>query len=626
MKRAIGIVLLLNTMMLSVQCQHTVFPDSNHSAMLSNIRDSLDNVVFDIPEKIQVKTDLVHDIKTQEEWDNLTNLIKKWLEDGERNITIRVKTADLVFGDKVVRIENLNYPDANIQIEGNHVKMLPWGKSFDRDNPTSKTINGFYALPYKNFHLNEIVLDDNENELPLYGKTFTTSQTIEEVKEESGIWRFPVNLPDISHADCRDFCILLTRDWTACRHQVVRVNNGYLYFELKSKDSPTPSQDKLDPNKDKIHYNIRPRYRFVNCPLSNDIHFFRDSVFIPIKYKSVYIGKGARLFLFNNCNFCSLTISGFNVVGASKQSVIALNNSVFSDGAWIHNNTFSNLSECAVTVYNCENVRIDSNSIYNTRVGAIACYGTNNVVMNNKLQRIGWMLNTRAITGGGEKLHICNNVIEDFNYGAIACGSTISNDNAPKLTYIIERNEIRYTMKYAKEFMSNTLADAGGIYIGPQCTWGIIRNNVVLNMTGPHYNRGIYLDDGAKNLAIYGNLVMNTANFYDIDLRRCDMYSSGIPDHNTNNMIFHNVMTGSYKFQDSGLVNDHCFGGQNILLGLGGFQKNIVDLKESVPDVIIEGCSYKNDKVTIPKQYEPLLDSIHVDGFVRNHILVRSFR
>ena len=33
-------------------------------------------------------------------------------------------------------------------------------------------------------------------------------------------------------------------------------------------------------------------------------------------------------------------------------------------------------------------------------------------------------------------------------------------------------------------------------------------------------NRGIFCDDGASNISIYGNVILNTPNSYCIDLRQ----------------------------------------------------------------------------------------------------------
>ena len=265
---------------------------------------------------------------------------------------------------------------------------------------------------------------------------------------------------------------------------------------------------------------------------------------------------------------------------------------------------------CVGTAWS-ENVVIANNTITNTWQQAIAGGGKSCTVSGNKLKNIGWFLNTRAITGGGERMYICDNVIEDFNYGAIAVGSTTANEKASKLTYIIERNTVRLTEAYTDSYILNTLADGGGIYIGPQCTQGIIRNNIIENIKGIHSNRGIFLDDGAKNLAVYGNMIINTANSYDIDLRLTSTYADGIPDHNTNNCVFQNIMTGGYRFQDAG-AGSKCVGGDNILLGTGQAQKTVVELKQRAADVKAEG-----------EGLEAVMKKVPVDSFVKKHLKKR---
>ena len=413
------------------------------------------------------------------------------------------------------------------------------------------------------------------------------------------VWRFKINLPDLPEDKCKDFYVLMTRDWTSARHKVVKVQDGWLYYHLDSDDLHSDR----NPNVDWTQYKVRPRYTLINNPVSKGLHVVDGKIYIPKQYKQVRVNKGGQLITFAYCHFNSLEITGFKLNGCGNGTPFGIYSCTFDKGAFIHDNTFSNMSSLAVSTAFNENVVIANNTVTNARVGAITGSGKSTTICGNYLRNIGWMLNTRAITGGGENLHICDNIIEDFNYGAIACGSTIPNNKASKLTYIIERNEIRLTKEFTDAYIQNTLADGGGIYIGPQCTWGIIRNNVVENIKGIHSNRGIFLDDGAKNLAIYGNYVSNTANSYDIDLRLCKTYAKDIPDHNTNNCIFQNILTGSYRFQEKG-SDSHCYGGQNVLLGTGEMQTKVVDLKEA-----------SNDETT--------LKVIPVDKFVRKHITRR---
>lgn len=291
-----------------------------------------------------------------------------------------------------------------------------------------------------------------------------------------------------------------------------------------------------------------------------------------------------------------MEITGFQLNGCGGNGTpIGLYSCTLNQGAFIHHNTFTNISSLSISTANNENVVIADNTIANTREQAIAGRGINTTIARNYLRNIGWMLNTIAITGGGDSLHICDNVIEDFNYSAIAVGSRATTRDSVVLNYIIERNVVRLTKKFTENYVAKSLADGGGIYTGPQCTRGIIRNNVIENIKGIHSNRGIFLDDGSKNLAIYGNLIIGMANSYDIDLRLSREFEKDIPDYNTRNSIFDNILTGGYRFQDAG-KGSRCIGGQNVLLGTGAFQKSVVDVNDVTKDLNRIG-EIKKDKL-----------------------------
>ena len=543
------------------------------------MRDSLDKINIALPEYKEIKADSVILIQSQEEWNNLGNTIKNELRKGYRNIEVKVTVKSLVYGEKMQGLEGLNYPDANIRIQANKTSMIPSGPLLKKNCKAKKGM--FCVYPYTEFDINDIVIGVDNKPLSFYSECFQIETPIEEVVEEGTIdvkntdgtlyktitkvWRFKTDLPDLKESDCKDFYILLTRHWTSMRHQVMKIKNGYLYFYLKSEEAPSLYQMVMDPNSDTKHYRTFPRCRYFNCPVSNDIHIKGDSIYIPKRIKQVRIGKGARLFSVVNSKFKSFDLCGFYVKGAGNLSCVFLYNSTFSDQCWVRDNLFENMSGSTMYVQGCENVCIYNNSIQHTRKNAITCYGNRITIWNNNLKDIGFMYNTMAISFGGTDIHIIENIIEDFNYSGIACGGTSGNNNTPELTYIMEHNVIRHSKDFATNYLEHTVADGGGIYIGPQNTRGIIRNNVIQNITGIHSNRGIFLDDGAKNLFIYGNYVTGTANSYDIDLRYCTTYSAGIPDHNTNNVIIQNVMTGSYRFEERE-DSKSCIVGENVIL------------------------------------------------------------
>lgn len=556
------------------------------NAEIAALRDSLDAIQYDLPKIPKMKCPKkVITIRTQEQWDNLSNNIKETLRQGCKNIYVKVISKTLLYGEMLQGLEGLNYPDVNIIIRANKTTMIPAGPSFSR---TYSDKDGFYSRSYTEFDINDVLLDENNNPISLYGDCFqintpieeVTSEGMEDVKNNDGtlyksivkVWRFKTDLPNMTELECKDFYILLTRHWTSLRHRVKKVENGYLYFYLKSDEAPSLIQMTMDPNSDMKSYKTYPRCRLFNSPVSTGVHVKGGYIYIPNSIKRVIIGKGARLISIVNSKLNSFELSGFNVVGAGNLSCVFVYGSIFTNQCWVRDNSFANMSGSAVLVQNSENVCIYNNRIRFTRRNALSCSGKRVTIWKNALKDIGIMYNTMAISFGGTVVHVLENVVEDFNYSGIACGGTSNNDNAPELTYIVERNVIRHSDDFSKHYLEHTMADGGGIYVGPQNSRGIIRNNVVQDIIGIHSNRGIFLDDGAKNLVIYGNFISGTVNSYDIDLRYCTTYRIGIPDHNTNNIIIQNVMTGTYRFEE-GENSKSCIVGDNVLLN-GGKQNS----------------------------------------------------
>ncbi len=594
------------------------------------LRDSLDAINYPVPKYNQYGCDVTLRVYNQEQWNGVVSWIKKQLASGYKNILVEVRATTLNLQIETDSLIGLKYPEANIRIQGNGVKMIPEGTVYSKQDKNKKKISTHYALPCKDFCLDDVFLDGKNKPLSLYEDYFYIETPIEEVKAEGTedvlnadgslfktiyrIWRFKTDLPDLSETECKDFYILLTRNWTSYRHKVVKVENGFLYFRLKSDDATTLVKMTLSPNSDMTDYRLHPRCRLINSPLSEGVYVKEDTIHIPKGNKRVREGKGAQLLVVKKCNFNSLELSGFNVKGAGNYDCVEIHNCTLNDQLWVRDNSFENMSGRDIRVSVCRNACIYNNQVYGTRMNAVYCTGWNMSVWKNELKNIGYMSQTMALTVSGDKIHVFENVIEDFNYSGISTGGDP--------VCIIEHNIIRYTPGFLKRHKNVTLADGGGIYVNPWCKRGIIRNNVIENITGTGANRGIFLDDGGKNLYIYGNLIMNTANSYDIDLRLCDTYAKQIPNHNTNNAVFHNIMTGGYRFEDRG-AGSNCRGGDNILLGTGKWQRTTTRLSNFKQDIELKGCQYKKGKMIIPKKYGHVLERVHMDSFVRNNISLK---
>lgn len=617
LKRVSKLLFIYIVLFVNYSCAYGAYQQRDTG--LLQLRDSLNRIAYQIPEYKNNDFDRIIYIRNQIDWDKLSKTLSDELKRGARNIEFRVTGKQLVLPVKANSILGMNYPDASVRIVGDKSQFVAEGIVFKRRSQEALSEGDFWVVPYEEFDINDIFIDKKGREIDIKSEVKESTTPLEAYKQEGNdVWRMRTSLPDLDENNCSDFYILITRDWTSARHKVIKVNDGWLYFHLDSDDIHSDR----DPNIDNKLYGISIRYRLINCPVSKGVHVTGGLLYVPKRYKSIRINKGGYLLHLNNCKFGYFEVKGFKLSGLS-QCPIGVYNSTFNSGLFVHHNTFTNLSDFAFSTVNCTNICFSDNTITNTRSRTIGFSGTNFTICRNHLKNIGWMSNTAAIAAGGENLHICDNVIEDFNYSAINCGSRTALRDGVRLTYIIERNLIRLNKEYTNKYYQNTLADGGAIYIGPSCTQGIIRHNVIQDIKGVNGNRGIFLDDGGKNLAIYGNLIVNTENYFDIDLRLVKTLAKDIPDHNTNNSIFYNIMTGGYRFEDAG-EKSNCIGGENILLGVGQYQNQTIDLHQRAADFNIEGCSIsKENKVIIPKKYSKLLDNVSVDPFVYKYIVVK---
>jgi len=377
---------------------------------IAKLRDSLDAIQMTIPQIPKVNGWKVIYVKNQAQWEAMPKTIAEELKNGARNIEVRVTGKGLVLPVKSNSIASLNYPEANVRIVAKGVRMTPEGVELYRSQSRKVVEDGltFWMALYKECDLDIMITDQKGNEIPIREEANQVAGEI--VMDKEGIWKFEINLPNLSEDDCKDFYVLMTRDWTSARHKVVKVKDGWLYYQLDSEDLHSDR----NPNVDWTQYKVRPRYRLINCPVSKGVHIKEGKIYVPWEYKKIRISKGGFLVHVGGCRLNSLEITGFKLNGLGR-CPIGVYHSVFTTGMFVHHNTFSNLSNLAINAAWNENVIFSDNTVTNTRVGVTECGGKNNTIARNRLKNIGWMLNTRAIIGGGDGLHICDNVIEDFN-------------------------------------------------------------------------------------------------------------------------------------------------------------------------------------------------------------------
>lgn len=597
-------------------------------------------------------------VRSQQDWDRIPFVVNEAIKKGDNSILIDIKAKWLEYGkNSSIVLNDINNPSLNLRIKGNGVTLVLAGNSFELNESTT-VVNKHYKIPLKTFSIGTIFFDENFTPIEFKEPVSFVEGKIEPVDEYGcffinqgdrapvaagmafnsntmykryNVYRFYTGLSDLSEQDSKDVYMTLTRQWCSYIHKVVKIEKGYVYFKFVADEAFTNTQKYyLEPDCDITGYQIKPRYRMINRPSSNEAYYQNGMVYIPARYKNVKCSNGGSLIRMNGCVIGSLDIKGINFIGSGVSNVLNFVKTQFKNSATIENNTFEYFNAYAISAVNCSNITVKNNRIFHTRIGAIRV-GNNCkscIVCDNTLKDIGWMGQTSAISIGGDHVIASGNKIEDFIYAAISGGG--SGKKGPNnIVFDISNNEIGYTQYYAGNYLKNTLCDGGAIYIGPQTDRGVIRDNVIYNYCGNGANRAIYLDDGCKNLEIYGNLVLRPTNVdrefrydYDIDLRRCTTYYKEIPDYNTNNYIHDNIITGAYKFEGKG-DNDGCRKGKNYVVETGGAGDNILTVNDSEADIEVGQGVIIDQKLYLSKSAKEIIGKSRISRKVSAFIVYK---
>ena len=117
------------------------------------------------------------------------------------------------------------------------------------------------------------------------------------------------------------------------------------------------------------------------------------------------------------------------------------------------------------------------------------------------------------------------------------------------------------------------MMDGGAIYLFTQNEQAIVRYNSIRNYTGMYGNTGIYLDDGAYNVIVYGNVVLNIENDRNIYSRREAIernpnVTKTVTTSNSGNLIMYNIVDGPCMFVANEICSN-CYQGYNVVFNTG---------------------------------------------------------
>ena len=241
-------------------------------------------------------------------------------------------------------------------------------------------------------------------------------------------------------------------------------------------------------------------------------------------------------------------------------------------------------------VLNCENdgvvssgsLFVDHSSFCDiTKYAVTSIQNSYTDVQHCTFRHIGMRGSNSACVHSRGNAYVANNDFVDFNYCAISLGYISVDKESYLPSSIVENNRISWSKSWGKLMQLYGLCDGGAIYIATNNKRCILRNNVILNFGGHGSNRGIYCDDGAYNVTIYGNVITGTQNSYDIDSRDCSKNPQRQRpvgyDVNTYNYIGYNICSGKLNMHGSSAKkpNNCCFE-NNVIVGVSDSNESVV--------------------------------------------------
>lgn len=528
-------------------CCNVVTKGQDLDASIREKLDSLDKIAPDSYKDVRPKG-CVYTIrvKTQKDFDVINTTITEAITVGKTNIRVIIGNGVFHFREnQIFRSDDIK-PNVSIVIEGKKRTIItsdensnndlsniksPWLEMNYSDGPIEvvNVEDKLCKIPYKN-HLN-VKEKRNLNKVQITEWFRSTVYEVQNI-DDTGIYFFASDLQKVSINGRSGF----------------NVNYDYLYSQNA------------------------PRFRLLDTDIVRSC-------------------SAARMLYMERCSYRQFCLKGLHFVSNKAGGSLITLNDVQSQGFLVSGCTFEHIRGTIMNASNSANITFKKNIVSNTAGDELRFLNncTNVRVNNNSFANCGQSIsNSFCVNCREADYYIANNTFCDFGYCAIGVGIWHGFEKKSYSGGIIEHNEIYFTPYYFAEAWKYMLMDSGAIYTWTQNDEVIIRYNYIHDYTGAGDNRGIFCDDGACNLKIYGNFVLNVSNSYCIDSRMSKDQHYGFTN-NANNLIAHNVVDGSVRFQGYGDKERHSIKGANYVVNGSKTEENeFNNLSVNLQDIEIQ--------------------------------------
>lgn len=473
------------------------------------------------------------EIHSQEDFCSLPKQIKSAVSDGYDAINVNIAKGTYTFDEGHLTFSG--FRNVDVSIEGNG--SLFYGNGIQ----TSDNLSPDYAY-----------LSDGQP-TTFWSEVVQSAELIEVVDKQKNLCR----IKKTAGVKVEKGDYIQISQWFRCPiYEVSEVKDGFIYFVATNLEYILTKLG-WSVNYDHLYGGEKPRYR----------------VFTHCTKKPTYQSKVVNFI--NVSDFSgTLSIHGFHFIGSAYSSwkgVIRISSSQQIQ-ANVTNCTFEGCRNPCVNIQNSRHVVVrDCLFLRNYQGCVVADDDCKNIeVCNNTFldNGLGWT-NTFNISLSGTDFIINSNKLIDFHYGGIGVGCWWNRELNNLVTGDVYNNELYYTPEFYASFMQHSLMDGGAIYVLTQTDGVTIRNNYIHDISGVKDNRGIFCDDGAKNVTITGNVIQRIQNSYCIDLRKVTYVAEKVPDHNTGNTCTDNLVDGDIRFY---LRDETCHESNNKKFGDRGYK------------------------------------------------------
>lgn len=528
-------------------------------------------------------------VNNQAEFDQLQEKLTNTIEAGKRNIHVTLGPGTYVANEKHIFLKDLDAADTKIHIKGNRTFFIPFGKEyhdgdayqggFSIDNSWMSGLKDIETWSYIRYADGLVeVLDTVKNYCRITCKE-----------------AFPDNT-DFSNA-----FILIPHWYLSSVYKINKIDRQYIYFI--ADDLKKSSYGGYNINDDYNYGKKDIRYKLCNVATNADcISVVDGKVHLPNGLTAVWEGKIHSFLTIKNCKFSSVEIMGIQFTGnAFSKSIpaIYIKDSEFKS-VRIHQCGFYGMRGNVISITASPNVSIDNCQFEDCYYYGIKSNNesANTTVEKNRFTSMGKrMSNTSCVRCQGTDYRVSDNVFLNFGYGGISTGVWYKSKMKQPCAGVIENNDLSFDQNYLDHIDNHGIMDGGAIYLATKNARTIVRYNYIHGFSGMKSNRGIFCDDGAYNIEIYGNVITNIANSRCIDSRRVTkVEQSSFPESdidraNVDIIIRDNIVDGSIRFEAHEDPDNGCVKGINYILPTkdGSMPRMIVDhVADQKDDIILD--------------------------------------